>query len=125
MSQTVRTVQRLGDGGLALGLLSAALLFQLPAALAQTGKKTIMKQAAPATTAVPTPELKRQLGASLNAFTLDFYRAVNRPGPGNLFVSPYSIATALSMTSAGARGNTQAELTRTPHLDREIGRAHV
>lgn len=118
MSQTVRTVQRLGDGGLALGLLSAALLFQLPAALAQTGKKTIIKQAAPATTAVPTPELKRQLGASLNAFTLDFYRAVSRPGPGNLFVSPYSIATALSMTSAGARGNTQAELTRTLHLDR-------
>jgi serpin B len=32
--------------------------------------------------------------------------------PGNLFYSPYSISTALSMTYAGARGNTEVELAQ-------------
>ena len=31
---------------------------------------------------------------------------------GNLFFSPYGISTALAMTYAGARGNTQAEMAR-------------
>lgn len=117
MGQSVRTGQRLGYRGLALGLLSAALLLPPPEAFSQTGKTTV-KQSTPATTAVPTPEVKRQLGASLNSFTLDFYSSLKSPGSGNLFVSPYSIATALSMTNAGARGNTQAELARAMHLDR-------
>jgi serpin B len=35
---------------------------------------------------------------------------------GNVFFSPFSISTALAMTSAGARGETLAEMERTLHL---------
>lgn len=44
-----------------------------------------------------------------NAFALDLYRNL-RPSKGNLFFSPYSVATALAMTYAGARGNTAAQM---------------
>jgi serpin B len=47
-----------------------------------------------------------------NAFTFDFYRAVRKDETGNLFCSPYSLATALSMTMAGAAGETDAEMRR-------------
>ena len=35
------------------------------------------------------------------AFALELYAQL-QPNPGNLFFSPYSISTALAMTSAGA-----------------------
>jgi serpin B len=49
------------------------------------------------------------------AFALDLYGAL-RAEPGNLFLSPFSISTALAMTSAGARGETAAEMARVLHL---------
>lgn len=51
-----------------------------------------------------------------NAFALDLYGKL-RSEPGNVFVSPYSIASALAMTRAGARGETAAEMDRVLHLD--------
>jgi len=39
-----------------------------------------------------------------------------RSQKGNLFFSPFSISTALAMTSAGARGQTLDQMTRTLHL---------
>jgi serpin B len=50
-----------------------------------------------------------------NAFALDLYARL-RERKGNLFLSPYSLSTALAMTSAGARGPTLAEMTKTLHL---------
>jgi serpin B len=50
-----------------------------------------------------------------NAFALDLYRQL-RDKPGNLFLSPYSISTALGMTSAGARGDTLKEMTTALHF---------
>ena len=41
------------------------------------------------------------VAAANNAFALDLYAKL-RGQEGNLFVSPYSISTALAMTSAGA-----------------------
>lgn len=51
-----------------------------------------------------------------NAFALDLY-ATLKDLDGNLFFSPYSISTALAMTYAGTRGNTQAQMARVFHFD--------
>src|SRR5262245_1435720 len=50
------------------------------------------------------------------AFALDLYRQL-KPQPGNTFFSPYSISTALAMTYAGARGDTQKQMSRVLHFD--------
>src|SRR5205085_7480210 len=39
-----------------------------------------------------------------------------RAGKGNLFLSPFSVSTALAMTSAGARGTTLDEMRKALHL---------
>jgi serpin B len=49
---------------------------------------------------------------SNNDFALALYEKL-RDEKGNLFFSPYSISTALAMTSAGARGETLNEMTKT------------
>jgi serpin B len=48
---------------------------------------------------------------SNNRFALDLYGAV-RGQEGNLFLSPYSISTALAMTYAGAAGATEREMAQ-------------
>ena len=59
-----------------------------------------------------TPEAASEDLAALaeggNEFALDLYAGL--AGDGNLFFSPYSISTALAMTAAGARGNTENEM---------------
>lgn len=57
------------------------------------------------------PQVEQVVRAN-NAFTFDFYKAVRKDVAGNLFCSPYSLATALSMTMAGAAGETDAEMRR-------------
>jgi serpin B len=49
------------------------------------------------------------------AFALDLYARL-REREGNLFYSPYSISTALAMTYAGARGETEAQMARVLHF---------
>ncbi len=49
------------------------------------------------------------------AFALDLYHRVRTQG-GNLFFSPYSISTALAMTYAGARGQTEKEMACVLHF---------
>jgi len=50
-----------------------------------------------------------------NAFALDLYsRLANQPG--NLFFSPYSIESALTMTWAGARGQTAQQMSQVLRL---------
>jgi serpin B len=44
-----------------------------------------------------------------NEFAFDLYHHLTDK-PGNLFLSPYSISTALAMTSAGARGKTAEQM---------------
>lgn len=50
-----------------------------------------------------------------NQFALDLYQQL-RTDQGNLFYSPFSISTALAMTSAGAAGDTAAEFAKTLHF---------
>ena len=50
-----------------------------------------------------------------NDFALELYAQL-RDQQGNLFLSPYSISTALAMTYAGARGRTEAEMAMALHF---------
>ena len=58
-------------------------------------------------------------------FAADLYRRVAKENPGaNVFVSPYSISTALAMTAEGARGATAEEFGRAlrlPAAARRVG----
>ena len=58
-----------------------------------------------------------------NAFALDLYQQL-RHDKGNLFFSPYSISTALAMTYAGARGNTEVEMAQTLQFPPEQASLH-
>ena len=51
-----------------------------------------------------------------SAFALDLYRTLSSQD-GNLFYSPYSISIALGMTYAGARGETEQQMSDTLHFD--------
>lgn len=55
-----------------------------------------------------------ELVAGNNAFAFDLYQAIHEQ-PGNLFYSPYSISSALAMTYAGARGETEQQMAETLH----------
>ncbi|MDD2889165.1 MAG: serpin family protein [bacterium] len=50
-----------------------------------------------------------------NTFALELYANLKN-NEGNLFFSPYSISTALAMTYAGAKGNTQTQMAEVLHF---------
>ena len=56
-----------------------------------------------------------QAAQSINDFALDLYQYYQQQ-PGNLFLSPLSIATALAMTYAGAEGQTAVQMADVLHL---------
>jgi len=58
------------------------------------------------------------------AFALDLYGQL-KTRPGNLFFSPYSISTALAMTYAGARGETEKQMARVFHFDKDRHQVHT
>ncbi|XP_049620952.1 LOW QUALITY PROTEIN: leukocyte elastase inhibitor-like [Suncus etruscus] len=52
------------------------------------------------------------------AFALDLFKALSHEDPkANLFFSPFSVSSALSMVYLGTRGDTQAQLAKTLHFD--------
>ena len=57
------------------------------------------------------------------AFACDLYAQL-RNSPGNLFFSPYSISTALAMTYAGARGDTEKQMAQVLHLGQDQPAVH-
>ncbi len=69
-----------------------------------------------AASAAPAPETTLIRGNT--EFAVDLYARL-RSQPGNLFLSPHSISTALAMTSAGAAGDTAAQMAATLHLPEE------
>jgi serpin B len=62
------------------------------------------------TLAKPVPDVAA-VAAGNTQFTLKLYDQLNDE-KGNLFLSPYSISTALAMTYAGARGETETEMAK-------------
>lgn len=59
---------------------------------------------------VATPAQLTQMVAGDRALAFDLYRYFVGTEDGNLFISPYSISTAMSMVLAGTRGDTADEL---------------
>ena len=57
------------------------------------------------------------------AFALDLYGKL-KEAEGNLFFSPYSISTALAMTYAGARANTEKQMAEVLHFTLDQKRLH-
>lgn len=62
-----------------------------------------------------SPEVQSVVEAN-NAFAIDLYQEL-RNNQGNLFLSPYSISSALAMTYSGADGPTRSEMARVLHFD--------
>ena len=67
--------------------------------------------------AEPAPEAN-------SAFALDLYGQL-KSTPGNLFFSPYSISTCLTMTYAGARGDTERQMRHVLHLESDQRKVHA
>ena len=63
-------------------------------------------------------------GADNRALALTLYQQLARERTGNLFLSPYSIQTALGMTFAGAKGETASEIATALHYTLEQPRLH-
>jgi serpin B len=82
-------------------------LLAVAAALSGCSGETEPAREARAVTQV-TPELEPVVAGN-NAFGWSLYRAA-ASAPGNLFFSPFSVSAAFGMTSAGAGGETAAEM---------------
>jgi serine protease inhibitor len=66
--------------------------------------------------AVPQADLQAAVAAN-NAFAVDLYAHVLKTAPaGNLFTSPISASLALTMTYAGAKGQTASQMAAALHL---------
>jgi len=79
---------------------------------------------APGLPEVKAPDAdKQQAAESSNVFALDLYARLQKE-PGNLFLSPFSISTALAMTYGGARGDTAAQMAQALHLDLQPEQLH-
>ena len=65
----------------------------------------------------------QQLARDNNLFALDLFQQL-RAEPGNLLFSPYSISTALAMTTAGARGETEKQMTTALRFSLDRRRLH-
>jgi serpin B len=65
------------------------------------------------------PEVEQAVATSINAFAIDLHHELGAT-PGNLFVSPASIAIAFAMTRAGAKGETASQLDTAFHVPASI-----
>lgn len=65
----------------------------------------------------------KQVAASNNAFAAGLYQQL-RGQDGNLFFSPQSVFTALTMAYAGASGDTATEMKQVLHLTLEPDKLH-
>ncbi|KAH7941221.1 hypothetical protein HPB49_011141 [Dermacentor silvarum] len=68
----------------------------------------------------------QQFGEPLVNFSVDLYRQLltKKHQRENIFFSPFSIFVALSMSLAGARGNTARQLAKVLHVNSEEIHTH-
>jgi serpin B len=65
-----------------------------------------------------------KVAGGCNRFAFDLYARL-KGAEGNLFLSPYSISTALAMTSAGARGETAEQMAQVLFLPASGAAVHA
>jgi serpin B len=88
----------------------------------------------PVTTPTPTPdtppaptaspEVVAEVAAGFNTFGVELYREI-AAAPGDQVISPASVAVALAMTHAGARGDTAKEMEAALHVTRPAADLHA
>ena len=78
----------------------------------------------PATHTPSSASEQAELADGNNQFACDLLARLGARTPGNLFLSPFSIRTALAMTYAGAGGATAAEMKRVLHFTLGDDRLH-
>lgn len=61
-----------------------------------------------------------EVSAAVRAFTVDLYGVAAAASQDNLVLSPYSVALALAMTRAGARGETGEEMDAVLHAPESL-----
>ncbi len=104
-SQRQRRLVKIGFCLFSVALVVCAVVFNLPATPISF---------------TPSPEVKTVVDGNIT-FALDLYQKL-KDRPGNVFFSPFNISTALAMTSAGARGETEMEMTNVLHLNLPPGK---
>jgi len=70
----------------------------------------------PSNNASVEPSALSEIVVSNNLFALDMYRELSKKENDNIFFSPYSILTALSIAYEGARGKTAEEMRDVLHI---------
>ena len=97
-------------------MLMAALAVA-PLALAGCNHPTIVpdeEETAKPAEAITLTRAETSINAGSNAFGLNVFRTLNASDKvDDLFISPLSLSLALAMTSAGADGNTEAQMRKT------------
>ncbi|UCF13766.1 MAG: serpin family protein [Thermoplasmatales archaeon] len=73
----------------------------------------------------PTPLGNLSFHDAVNSFAFDIFREVHEVNEGNLFISPYSIFTALAMTYEGARGETAKEMASVLNVKQDNESFHI
>lgn len=61
--------------------------------------------------------VSKKIAQNNNRFGLDIYKHLSKKATGNIFISPFSISTALSMTYAGADNQTAKEIQQTFYFE--------
>ena len=107
-----------------LRLATVLILISLTAGCAGTAKGALLQSDKPRLTSDATDAETAELVAGNNAFAFDLYPRLRAEQDGNLFYSPYSISSALAMTYAGARGETEQQMAATMHYTLPQERLH-
>ena len=59
----------------------------------------------------------RYISNKINCFSFDFFKTVSQQSDNNIFLSPFSMATALGMVYNGAVGETKDEIAKTLRIE--------
>jgi serpin B len=62
---------------------------------------------------------------AVNAFAFDLFKELYKTEQGNVFISPYSIFTALAMTYEGAQGKTAEEMKEVLKIEQDNSSFHT
>jgi serpin B len=107
---------RAPSGGFVAGLLVTAVVLLSVACSPAYEPPTLEEIAARALEYTPSAEKSAVVEGS-NTFGLELYSRLIGSRTGNVFLSPFSISSALAMAYSGARGDTATQMAATLHFD--------